>query len=114
MRKADAKFLKTVKNIGLNPKSAARKAIKRGWKHLKKRDYDTAMRRFNQAWLLDPDNPDIQHGFAVVLTVHDKNSNGAEILFKHAIANPNVWNAADQTTPDYCYSRIDQTKHYLF
>ncbi len=39
-----------------------------GWRvHLQKKGVATAMKRFNQAWLLDPDSGDAFRGFAVMV-----------------------------------------------
>ncbi|MEW6426497.1 MAG: tetratricopeptide repeat protein [Thermodesulfobacteriota bacterium] len=38
-----------------------------GWSYLQKGDWETAMRRFNQAWLLDQDNYEAYWGFAAIL-----------------------------------------------
>ncbi|NQU69530.1 MAG: hypothetical protein HQ514_03215 [Rhodospirillales bacterium] len=86
MRNADAKFLKLISKLNPDRKASARKMIELGWKYFKKRDYDTAMRRFNQALLLNPDSPDILHAYAVLLIQRDKNYIGAEALFKRAIS----------------------------
>jgi len=44
--------------------------VEQGIRYYKQNDYVQAMRRFNQAWLLNPNNPDAFWGFAVVY--HDK------------------------------------------
>ena len=41
-------------------------AAKRGWDYVGRGDLDTAMRRFNQAWLLYPQNADALWGMAIV------------------------------------------------
>ena len=46
------------------------------------------MRRFNQAWLLDPDNGNAYHGFALVLIARDRDEVQAEQMFERAIAAP--------------------------
>lgn len=45
----------------------------------------TAMKRFNQAWLLDPSNPGIYHGFALITYVRDHDVKAADQFFRHAI-----------------------------
>lgn len=40
-------------------------ALQRGWRFIGKNKPDMAIKRFNQAWLIDPDNPGIHWGFAV-------------------------------------------------
>ena len=38
-----------------------------GWEYFYKGDADTAIKRFNQAWLFDPDNPQVWWGFGVIM-----------------------------------------------
>jgi Tfp pilus assembly protein PilF len=63
-------------------------AVVLGWRYYDKNDYATAMKRFNQAWLLDPDNGDAFEGFAGVVGTRDKDSKNAEDFFKQALAKP--------------------------
>ena len=42
-------------------------AADRGWKYYESGDYATAMRRFNQAWLLDSDNAEAYWGMGLVI-----------------------------------------------
>ena len=46
-------------------KKAASQVALTGWKYLRGGDFDGAMRRFNQAWLLDPANGSAVWGMAV-------------------------------------------------
>jgi len=38
-----------------------------GWKYYNSGDMDTAIKRFNQAWMLDRENPDAYWGFGIVM-----------------------------------------------
>lgn len=78
--------------------SNAKAAINLGWRYFR-RDGDpmTAMKRFNQAWLLNPENGEAYSGMAVmveVLSTSDKFSNCpyspqlSERLFKIALSKP--------------------------
>jgi Tfp pilus assembly protein PilF len=53
------------------------------------------MKRFNQAWLLDPDNGDAFHGFAVLTMERDRDPVQADALFRRGIAaprqSPGIW-----------------------
>lgn len=42
-------------------------AAKRGWKAFYEGDLDTAMKRFNQAWMFDRENPEVYWGFGLVM-----------------------------------------------
>ena len=46
------------------------------------------MKRFNQAWLLDPDNGDAFHGFAVLIMARDHDAPQADSLFRAGLAKP--------------------------
>ena len=63
---ADEKFLADAAALfGGDRKKAASQAATRGWTFLRQGDFDTAMRRFNQSWLLDPANGSAIWGMAV-------------------------------------------------
>lgn len=62
------KFIKSCKMQYNTRDEACREMVRFGWKHYAKGDLDTAMRRFNQAWLLDSLNADIYWGFGMILT----------------------------------------------
>ena len=42
-------------------------AAQHGWKAYYEGDFDKSMRRFNQAWMFDPENPEVYWGFGLVL-----------------------------------------------
>ena len=85
---ANDKFIDfAVKNAG-NREKASNDTAMVGFDYLfKRRDPATAMQRFNQAWLLDPDNGFAIHGMALVLAIRDNDSKGAETLFARSIAS---------------------------
>lgn len=72
----------------------AEKAVDLGFSHFLKRDYVTAMQRFNQGWLLNPNNGDAYHGFALVVFERDRNVEEAEVLFWIAIRLGNASSGA--------------------
>ena len=51
-----------------------------GWYYLHQGDYDTAMKRFNQAWLLDSTNIAIYASFVCVLDLTEKTEEAIEML----------------------------------
>ena len=66
-RKGDELFIETVtKNTG-SRQLAAKQFAGEGWREYQKGDLDSAMRRFNQAWLLDPNSFLPYWGFGAVL-----------------------------------------------
>ena len=83
---ADKKFIDTmVKHFGSRDK-AADDAIRRGFDYLSKHDWRMAMKRFNQAWLLSPDKPEVPWGFGSALTYQGEFAEG-ERYFQEAVAS---------------------------
>lgn len=69
---------------------AAKRAIKIGWQYyFYKNDPKTAMKRFNQAWLLDPSNAEVYYGFGFLMAVQRKTSEAAYFYGKTLEINPN-------------------------
>ncbi len=67
MLAADKKLIESVReSTNGNLQAGAKRAIQLGWQAFENKDFETAIRRFNQAWLLDPENPAIYWGFALV------------------------------------------------
>lgn len=64
---ADEKFIQTVTQGGQSRERASQAVAVGGWQFFNKGDLSTAMKRFNQAWLLDPNNPETYKGFAAIL-----------------------------------------------
>lgn len=83
LRAADEKLIQdTSRHYGSREKAGAA-FVASGFAYYARDDLVNAMRRFNQAWLLDPSNPEVYFGFAVVL--HDKGQNcNASKLFEKA------------------------------
>lgn len=73
LRAADEKLIAdTTRHYGSREKASAA-FVGNGFSFYGRNDLVSAMRRFNQAWLLDPNNPEVYFGFAIVL--HDKGRN---------------------------------------
>jgi tetratricopeptide (TPR) repeat protein len=65
---------------------AANDALKNGVAAMHARDYDRAIRRFNQAWLLDPSTPQVYESFAGYLVVKGRNEEALQYLQRaHAL-----------------------------
>ena len=72
MIRIDQKFVDAmVQDFGSRDK-AADDAIRRGFAYLGKADWRMAMKRFNQAWLLSPDKPEVPWGFGAALSYEGK------------------------------------------
>jgi Tfp pilus assembly protein PilF len=75
LRAADERLIEgTTRQYGSREKASAA-FVGNGFAYYARDDLANAMRRFNQAWLLDPNNPDVYFGFGAVL--HDKGMNCA-------------------------------------
>src|SRR5438067_5904966 len=68
LKAADEKLIEeTTRHYGSRAAASAAFA-NQGFAYYRRNDLQNAMRRFNQAWLLNPDNPDAYWGFASVLS----------------------------------------------
>ncbi len=86
----DAAFIASIEKSGHTRQEVAKDVMFTGWGLFAKRDYKGAIRRFNQAWLLDQENPDVYHGFAVISAQRDNAPSIAEKFFRLAVALPGV------------------------
>jgi len=90
LKESDAAYIAAIEKSGKSRKDVAKEVMRSGWASYQKGDLKSAIRRFNQAWLLDPENGDAYHGFALISTVRDKNADAAEKFFRMALAKPGV------------------------
>ncbi len=88
VKQDDQKFIDSVIASGYTRKSGAQEAVARGFQSFEKHDFGPAMRRFNQAWVLDPDYAETYRGFALVLIARDRKPDEAEAMFKKGIDLP--------------------------
>ncbi len=84
----EQKFIDSVIASGYTRKAGAQEAVARGFQSFEKRDFGPAMRRFNQAWVLDPDYAETYRGFALVLIARDRKPDEAEAMFKKGSGLP--------------------------
>ncbi len=56
--------------------------VKKGWEFFNNNDYSTGIKRFNQAWLLNPKNPDVFWGFGVYMGIKYKFDESIQMLDK--------------------------------
>jgi Flp pilus assembly protein TadD len=84
-KEADARFVNEVLKRVPDRSKAAHAASVAGWEALIARgDYATAAKRFNQAFLLDPKDSSVYHGFAAVAASRFQDSEFADELFQIA------------------------------
>lgn len=91
-KKADNDLAEGLKAKGVTPEQGSRQAMRLGWEAFngKDRNLAVAMKRFNQAWMLDPQNGDSYHGFALVLFERKSPPDEVEKYFKLALSKPGV------------------------
>jgi tetratricopeptide (TPR) repeat protein len=71
-KQADAELIKTYLEKEGSSRKASELLVRLGYSYLYRGDIKTAMYRFNQAWLLDPNNDNVFWGFgAVYFTFQD-------------------------------------------
>lgn len=66
-QKVDQEFIDEVVRKYGSREAASEKALEAAWDWFYKGDYHKAMRRFNQAWLLNPNDPRVFHGYGAAL-----------------------------------------------
>lgn len=81
----DKDFVDSFAARGLSRRQGSNEAAAIGWQYMRRRDIPTAIKRFNQAWLLDPENYEPYWGFATVIMDRDKDPEGSERMFRKAI-----------------------------
>ncbi|MBP9854455.1 MAG: hypothetical protein KBD53_06280 [Candidatus Omnitrophica bacterium] len=81
-REGDEKFIKSVSKKWGSREAAAKAWVDQGFAFYFRDDLGMAMRRFNQAWLLDPNNPEVYHGLASVLYDKDDVCGSMEMFEK--------------------------------
>jgi tetratricopeptide (TPR) repeat protein len=64
---ADKRFIDEIVRQAGSREAGSRAFVQKGWKFIAQRDAVTAIKRFNQAWLLDPNNADAFWGLGAAL-----------------------------------------------
>jgi tetratricopeptide (TPR) repeat protein len=62
----DNEFIATALKQDTTRKKASDHLVQLGFKYLSQGDMETAMKRFNQAWLMDPKNSDVYWGYGAI------------------------------------------------
>jgi tetratricopeptide (TPR) repeat protein len=84
LRTADERFIGEVTEKFGSREKASNAWVEQGFRFYQRDDLASAMRRFNQAWLLNPNNPGVFHGYSSVL--YDKGDNcGAMRMAERAL-----------------------------
>ena len=81
--------------------------IDQAWRYFYNNDLNSAMKRFNQAWLLNPKFPDSYFGFAALMDIQG-NKKESERYYKLGLDNDNK-----KERVQICYQRIADCKEQL-
>ncbi len=85
-KKSDEIFIATVIRNSGSRENGSNKFAGEGWRSFSAGDNATAMRRFNQAWLLNPNNYLVQWGFGAILWAQGK-TDEAIIYYDNALSS---------------------------
>lgn len=110
--KSDSAFIKVcAKQYNGDLKEAAKHFVQRGWEYFYKNKPDTAMMRFNQAWLLDSLNAETYWGFANLTGMQQKYQESIA-LFDRALAlapnNAKIWESASNSYGNLYFKTKDR------
>ncbi|NEM98958.1 tetratricopeptide repeat protein [Pontibacter burrus] len=81
-QKSDEKFLKSSDASFSTRPEASKFFMERGWQYLNEGQIDTAMHRFNLAWLLNPDNSETYWAFGLVTVARGNPAEAVEYYQK--------------------------------
>jgi Tfp pilus assembly protein PilF len=88
LKYADEKLIaETTEHYGTREKASAA-FVGNGFAYYQRDDLANAMRRFNQAWLLDPMNAEVYAGFGSVLHNQGENCEAMKMMEKSLALNP--------------------------
>ncbi len=85
---ADAKFVDALVAATGSRQKAFEEASLRGWRAIGKNSAVEAAQRFNQAWLIEPGQSAVYHGFAIVAMMRFGDIDYADELFRIARKQP--------------------------
>jgi predicted Zn-dependent protease len=86
---ADQSFVAHIVQLSASREQAMHETLTRGWSALLSGDAATAARRFNQAYLIAPEQSGIYHAFAALVQTRFHDTEYADELFRVALKQPN-------------------------
>ena len=81
---ANNNLIMEIKNLNVTREEAAEQAIMRGWEFFRSGDILASIKRFNQAWLMEPNHWEVFWGFGDYLGIIDE-FEGAILMFKKSL-----------------------------
>jgi tetratricopeptide (TPR) repeat protein len=110
----DNKFIETVLSQDTTRRKGSEHLVRLGFTYLYRGDLETAMRRFNQAWLLDPKNENAYWGFGAIYFTFNDTEEALRQLEKGLLINPNSSNIlTDKATIYTSFYRNDHNADHL-
>ncbi len=88
LRAGDEQLAAEAVNVFGSPATAAQARVEQGYRLFREDQPSLAMRQFNQAWLLNPDNAEVYAGFAVVLENQRKVCQAMSMMDRAISLNP--------------------------
>ncbi len=88
LRAGDEQLAAESVNVFGSPAAAAQARVEQGYRLFREDRPGLAMRQFNQAWLLNPDNAEVYAGFAVVLESQRKVCQAMSMMDRAISMNP--------------------------
>jgi tetratricopeptide (TPR) repeat protein len=83
---AQGRALIDILEQGYTPEGGARRLAVMGWQALARGDLTSAVKRFNQSWLLDQEAFETYWGFALIHLLRDKDVVNATVMFEKALS----------------------------
>lgn len=80
LKAGDEQFIAGVTKEFGSRENASDRFVEQGIRHYYQNNYSMAMKRFNQAWLLNPRNPEAFWGFAIVYHDEGKNCEAKDMI----------------------------------
>jgi tetratricopeptide (TPR) repeat protein len=87
-QKKDEKFLTSCDKSFSNRQEASEFFMERGWEYYNEGKIDTAMYRFNLAWLLNPNNKDTYWAFGLITSAKNDNKDAIGLYEKALAIDP--------------------------
>jgi len=112
-QKQDEKFLKSCDASFKTRQEASSFFMERGWEYYAEGEVDTAMYRFNLAWLLNPDNGDTYWAFGLVSSANNKQEEALKLFEKAIVYQPKSSLLHSDIASVYMnmYKQKDKRKH---
>ena len=86
--KADNDFIETITKFGYSKQESSNQMATKGWTALRQSDYENAMLRFNQSWLLDSTNVNALWGFGTIMGILQNSDDAIKYLERAYKYNP--------------------------